>query len=125
MDIILGKERRRWPIEDKRRIVLETFAPGSSVHAVAKRYAVNPAMLFSWRKRFRDELGFGTPEAAALTFTPVIASDRPDAPPAAPPLTGLLEIEFANGARLRIRGAVERTTVSAAISAILTGLPRR
>lgn len=46
--------RREYTLEVKRRIVEETFAPGSSVSIVARRHNVNTNLLFNWRQRYRD-----------------------------------------------------------------------
>ena len=66
MEIIFGKERRRWSDADKRRIVLETFPPGATCLQVARRHQLPNGMLFMWRKRLRAELGF--PELLSRVF---------------------------------------------------------
>jgi hypothetical protein len=43
MDIILGKERKRWSEDQKREIVAETIAAGE-VTGVARRHGANPSM---------------------------------------------------------------------------------
>ena len=43
---------RRWPIEDKKRIVEESFQPGSSLSAIARKNDVSPGLLVKWRKQF-------------------------------------------------------------------------
>ena len=55
-EIITIERRRRWSDEDKRRIVGETRGPGASVSAVAKRYGLNPSQVFTWRRKFREDL---------------------------------------------------------------------
>ena len=35
------RARRRWPVAEKRRIVLESFEAGASVSVVARRHDVN------------------------------------------------------------------------------------
>jgi transposase-like protein len=50
VDIILGRERRRWPLEVKRAIVAETIASGE-VSSVARRHGAAPSMVFAWRKQ--------------------------------------------------------------------------
>jgi hypothetical protein len=41
------------------------------------------------------------------------------------PAAGVIEIEFATGARLRIAGSLDAATVSAAIGAVVRGERRR
>jgi len=44
------QRRRRWNAEEKARIVNETYQPGTSVSAVARRHGVAPNQLFQWRR---------------------------------------------------------------------------
>jgi len=48
------RTRRRWAIEEKRRITQETFVSGASVARIAQRYALNANQLFQWRKKYRE-----------------------------------------------------------------------
>jgi transposase len=45
---------RLWPVDQKRRIVEETCAPGASVSVVARRHDVNANLVFDWRKKYRQ-----------------------------------------------------------------------
>lgn len=44
------ERRRRWSAEEKRSIVQETYLPGMSVSLIARKHAINPCQLFTWRK---------------------------------------------------------------------------
>ena len=122
MDIILGEPRRRWSAEQKRTLVAETLAPGATVSGVAKRHGVNPGMLFSWRKQFRNGLTTIGQEAAPLGFAEV---SLPASPPALPnPLPvvaceGRVSVEFASGARMTVSGPVDPTLIMA-LTKVLT-----
>jgi len=48
--------RRRWPDAVKAQIVQESFAPGASVSAVARRHGISPQQLTGWRRAARDGL---------------------------------------------------------------------
>ena len=50
------RARRRWPVAEKRRIVLESFEAGASVSVVARRHDVNANQVFAWRKLYWDGL---------------------------------------------------------------------
>jgi transposase len=124
MEIIRGKSRRRWSAEEKRRLVAETFVPGTTVHAVARRHEINSSMLFTWRKLLRRELGFAVTRSDAAGFAPVaIAGTRVSEPmPAASAsVWPMIEIELPGGARVRITGAAE----PALVTALLTTLAQR
>ena len=48
------RSRRRWTLEEKRRITQETLLGGTSVARIAQRYALNANQLFQWRKKYRE-----------------------------------------------------------------------
>lgn len=55
LDVVAGPTgRRRWSAEVKARIVAESFAPGASVSAVARRHGLRPSHLFAWRRQVRE-----------------------------------------------------------------------
>lgn len=120
MDVFRGKARRRWPDEEKRRLVAETLLPGAAVHAVARRHEINPSMLFAWRKRFGGVLGAATDEpAAAFVPVTVTGAEPSDAAPAAvPSAASTIEIELPAGVRLRITGSAEPGLVAALLQTL-------
>jgi transposase-like protein len=54
LEVVETGRRRRWTEEAKWRIVEESFAPGVSVSAVARRHGLSPAHLFAWRRLSRE-----------------------------------------------------------------------
>jgi transposase len=98
----VGRRNRSWPEALKREMVAASLAPGSSVSLVARRYDVNANQLFSWRKRYRDEVG----GAGAAQLVPVVVTpDRPAAGSADSPDEA---IEIAMGSyRLRVGSGVK------------------
>jgi transposase len=85
-------------------ICAQTRLRGVSVSQVARRYDVNANQVFNWLKEPRFVAG--EPPEAEVSFLPVeinqardmtVMSDSPEA-------TGTLEIDLANGHRLRITG---------------------
>ncbi len=115
-----SKRRRRVRSEDeKRRIVSETFEPGASVSAVARRHGLNANLLFTWRR----EMGTGISALAddAMAFVPaVIGAAR--VPASAPPSAGAqMEIVLAGGERV----IVDRTVDGVALARVIKVLSRR
>lgn len=52
VEIVTGTgRRRRWSTDVKAAIVAESFAPGASVSAVARRHDISPSLLFLWRRQ--------------------------------------------------------------------------
>ena len=79
--------RRRWSLEDKARVVVESFAPGARPSEVARRWQICPQQVFAWRREARMGL-LALPSEVAASFSadpgfvPIPA--EPALPPAAP-----------------------------------------
>src|SRR5487761_1361918 len=84
-----GRRRHRsWPEALKREIVEASFAPGSLVSVVARRYDVNANQVFGWRKLYRDGvLTPADPSGSALIPVTVTAAQGGDASPGRVPRT--------------------------------------
>jgi transposase len=142
------RARRSWSEAEKRRIVQETLLPGASVATVAQRHAINANLLFSWRRQ--TALGGGAsrsvtsaPEPAEFvpigvfdhaadegpTMVTVPAADPPRATgsrPAgrAPKLDerpGVIEIDLADGARVRVDAFVNERALKRVLRALKDG----
>src|SRR6516162_5134111 len=106
------RTRRRWTIEEKRRITQETFVSGASVAGVAQRYALNANQLFNWRQLYREgRLGRGaTAKLLPITIADerLVEAEKVAEPVSARPL-GTLEIRLPRGT-VHITGRVELQT---------------
>jgi len=114
------QRRRRWSRAEKERIVAAALEPGAVASEVARAAGIHTSQLFRWRQ----ELCLPAPRPA---FSPVAVLPEPTAPslPALAETTGVIEIEFAGGGRMRITGAVEASTVAALMKALAKGKRRR
>ena len=102
------QRRRRWSSTEKQRLVAATLEPGASVSSIAREAGIYLGQLYGWRRQLRAQPQIG--------FTPVrVAPDRGSAEMVG---GGAIEIELASGARMRITGAVDRATLTAAIAAL-------
>lgn len=105
------RQRRSYSLEDKRRIVAESYEPGTSVSQVARRNDINANLLFTWRRQLHKPLRTQAP--AALIPVELLRVKESDAPPArasgdsAPPATGMMEIVLVDGVRLRVDSQVD------------------
>ena len=55
IEVITGTVRRRhWSTAQKLRIIEESYAPGETVSAVARRHGVAANLLFRWRRFMAD-----------------------------------------------------------------------
>jgi transposase len=118
-----ARRRRFWSSDEKRRMVAESFAPGTSVSEVAQRYGVNANLLFTWRRRDARSAARGAAEPFELL--PVRVSD--ERAPAAPVeasarvLVGRMEIVLAAGERILVGADAD----TAALARVVKALSRR
>jgi transposase len=129
--ISMVERRRRWPTEQKLRIMSEALAPGATIAAIADRHGVSRSQLYTWLRLAREGklpgISLRAPEAAA--FVPVqissvarsssstapidpsassVASCRPPAPSA---LRGrrpaMVEVVLTNGRVVRVDETID------------------
>lgn len=119
--------RRQYTIAEKRAIVEETQRRGASVAVVAQRHGVNANLVFGWRKLYQRGLLVAEAPPSAPPLLPVkvsmptlLPSERATAGKSAPKeaSSGSIEIEFAGGQRLRIRGRVDHVTLTRVIDVL-------
>lgn len=125
--VLSGPERRRrWTSAEKARIVGESLAPEASVVEVARRHDIHPNLLHLWRRRARTGtlalVGAGDAPAGEVQFAAVAVApeERVSGAP-----SSVIEIEFADGTRLRITGSAEAATVSVLMKALAKNRQRR
>ena len=106
------QRRRRWSVAEKEQLVAATLEPGASVSAVALGAGIHPSQLYGWRRQLCIQPN-AAPGFAALR----VATE----PPLAGAGAGLIDIEFGDGARMRITGAVDPATLTVAVAALLGG----
>jgi transposase len=108
------QRRRRWSTAEKERIVAAAIESGAVASEVARAAGIHTSQLFRWRQQLCR------PAQSALTFTPVAVAPEAEPTPALPsPVTpSVIEIEFATGARMRMTGPIEASTLSALIAAL-------
>ena len=128
--LVRAEPRRRWTEDQKLRLVEETFAAGSSISRVARKYGVHTSVLFRWRRQLAGPPSGQAPAAIkAATFAPVqivpeqlqLPAPAPDpAPsmPTSPPASGLIEIELANGHRVRVDRDVDADALRRVLSVL-------
>jgi len=122
---VVAETRRRWPAEERRRILAETEK--ESVSVVARRHGVAASLVFRWRRQAGMTAKKNVGNTAPASFVPVALPA-----PAALPATmmehssartldrELIEIELANGRRIRVSEGVAGDTLKRVI-AVLEG----
>ena len=125
LEVVETGRRRRWSEDEKLKIVLESLQAPRQVSATARRYGISRSLLLQWRRSFRVEQK-GAAERQ-IGFVPAMVVPDPEAAVPAPAGLaggGAIEIEFAAGARMRITGAVDKATLTAAVAALADGRQR-
>jgi transposase len=110
VEVITSVERRRrWTAAEKERLVAASLEP--VVSALAREAGIHPSQLYGWRRKLCARRG------VAPGFASVRIVGETAVPGLLAPL-GMIEIELAGGTRVRITGAVDAATVSAAVAAL-------
>jgi len=89
--------------------VAETLEPGASVSIVARRHDVNANQLFKWRREMAPEPPVAVEHSVTMLpveIAPEVGEPRPRAR-----RSGIIEIAFAGGARVCVRGEVSPETL--------------
>ena len=141
----MAGQRRRWTAEQKRRIVEETRAPGSSVSMVARRHDLNANLLFKWKRQAEaDQLGGSLAALETPDFVPIgvvgracdggpallarmpgaedgLRPSEPSEPRRRSGLEarpGVIEIDLPDGARIRVDALVDARALARVLSAL-------
>ena len=122
------QRRRRWSRAEKERIVAAAIEPGAVASEVARAAGINTSQLFRWRQelcRSTRSVPENAPTFSAVTIASA-PSDLATTPALSPPpVSSVVEIEFASGVRMRIAGAVDPLMASAMIVALTKTKRRR
>ena len=105
----------------------ESQAPAASVVDVARRHDVHPNLLTVWRRQARaGSLGAvrAPQQESEVQFAAVSVAPEPPAWAARAGTGGTIEIAFSSGVQLRITGAVDPATLTAAVAALAGGSAR-
>ena len=120
IELRVRRERhRRWRPDEKLRIVQETLRPGAVIAAVARRHGIGSGLLYTWRKEMLA--------TAMAGLVPVhVQADAPCEAPAPMPAAsvrqksapGRIEIEFPDGIRVRVEGAVDEMVLRGVLTTL-------
>jgi transposase len=110
--LLTGPERRRrWPEDDRRRIVAMAFAPGAVVTQVARENDVATSLVYKWRRQALAERG--------QMFVPAVLAEQPVHFQAEPPAgAASITVDLPCGARVNIGSGASAALVTAALRAL-------
>ena len=131
--VLTGPERRRrFSLEEKRRLVGAAFAPGAVVSEVARQADVCASLIHRWRRElgqvpggFAEVIvapmirsgGDGGDDLRCLSASPPVDATRPAAVDAA--AAPAIEIELSGSSRVRIPASISPDLAAAVIEALL------
>jgi transposase len=127
--ISVVERRRRWPSDEKLRIMEEALAPGAMIASVADRNGVCRSLLYTWLRQARSGQLPGISLAAppAPVFAPVRIAERvkPSSPPPVPavPATArrrpsIVEIVLGNGRVVKVDDSIDPAALARLIAAL-------
>ena len=97
ISVLTGPERRRrWSGDEWHRIVAEAFAPGSCVAQVARDHDISTGLIYTWRRRLRQDLADQGFVEAAMEAEPIKQ---------AAPSGEMIVVELTGSVRIRIYGS--------------------
>lgn len=99
LEVVDTGRRRRWTEAEKLRIVEESFSRPRYASTTARRYGLSGALLFSWRKAYREGRLGGAPLDGFVPAV-IVPEGGAAAPWAAEPGDRRMEVVSANGRRV-------------------------
>ena len=130
--ITRGERRRRWSIEEKREIVVESLGPGVRPIEVIHRHGISSSQLYAWRQQLARRVD-GQPTAASFARVAIATEENGNPTPMAPtavrakppaqvPATarmrGLIEIVLPGGVSVRVDGHVDERALRRVLDAL-------
>jgi len=120
LEVITTGSRRRWTLEEKLRIVGESFSGHRAASSTARRYGLSSSQLFAWRKLAREGRlsEIDSPGFAAAVVVP----DEPAAPNLSARSTGVGRMEIVVG---EVRILIDASVDGAALARVLDVIGQR
>lgn len=76
LEVVSTGARRRWTLEEKRRIVAESYSGPRLVSVTARRNGLSTSQLFTWRRLARDGRGDGLGMVVGLLWVEIRGSAK-------------------------------------------------
>ncbi|MGE8143564.1 IS66-like element accessory protein TnpA [Novosphingobium sp. NPDC080210] len=107
------ERRRRWSVEEQRRILEEAFAPGACVAQVARRHDVSTALVYTWRRKLGATL-VASQEDHGFVEAVVLEESSSVPTPGQPAII----VELSHGARVSIYNSASATLAQTVVKAL-------
>ena len=103
------ERRRRWSAKERFRILSEAFAPEGCVSEVARRYDVSTGLIYTWRRKLRQEL-------PGPAFAEAVVADGPKL--GAPAGSAAIVIDLPSGGRVSMAASAPAGLAAAVLKAL-------
>ncbi|CAM3246785.1 transposase [Asticcacaulis taihuensis] len=120
MEIITGGgRRRRWPDEDKVRVLEEAAQPGVRLSDVARRHDILPQQIRRWSRQLFGEVK-ALPEPQMFAPVTLVEAGTPSTPSgrSSKPRPVIVEISLRNGRVLKVAADLERQGLASLIACV-------
>lgn len=104
---VIRRRHERWPDDERERITAESFEPGTTISAVARKNGVSLGLLHYWRR-----VGRKSGQVEELRFVPVAVAKPVVADP-----SGTIEI-VVDDVRIRVDGDVDIVRLRSVLAAV-------
>ena len=101
IEIVVERRRMHDPAF-RARVLAQAAAPGANVQELARQHGLSPSLIYRWRRLASAQ---AARPGAEVRLMPVQIVKPPEKPPAPKP-AGVIEIELANGERVRVDAGV-------------------
>jgi transposase len=120
LDVITTGARRRWAVEEKRRIVAESYSAPRVASATARRYGISTSQLYTWRRLAREGRLGACEEAMSFAPAVIVPENRAAAVPSAAPVAGAgrMEIVLAGSRRVLVDKGVDAAALARVIEVL-------
>jgi transposase len=122
--VVKSRQRRRWPVGEKCRIVEQTLKPDASVAGVALAHGVNANQVFTWRRQYCQGL-LNQRNAEPVKLLPVHVSEaqaskanRSESRQVSAAVEGTIQVEFPKG-QVCVTGRVDGEALRVVLEQLL------
>jgi transposase len=112
---IVSERRRMHDPAFRAEMVALSMVPGASVQVLARQHGLAPSLIYRWRRLASRQ---AAAPAAEVRLLPVQIAKLPTAKPSAPKPAGLIEIELADGVRVRVDPGVNVSALRRVLSVL-------
>jgi transposase len=126
--VSLVERRRKWPAEEKARIMEEALTPGATVASVADRHGISRSQVYTWLKKARTGTlaGISVAPRSCAAFIPVRIEEAVAAPVLAKPVSApvprrrasTIEIALGNGRSMKVDEGIDPAVLARIVDAL-------